>query len=78
MEGNEDDDLYGDLLTGHTEEGQGHYRAKAEEVCTHSSSAEHPTELRRLSGQQYSFLALAADKQAASYGGANAAITNPT
>lgn len=33
MEGNEDDDLYGDLLTGQTEEGQGHYRAEAEEVC---------------------------------------------
>lgn len=32
MEGNEDDDLYGDLLKGHTEEGQGHYRAEAEEV----------------------------------------------
>ena len=34
MEGNEDDDLYGDLITGHTEEGQGHYRAEAEEVCS--------------------------------------------
>ena len=33
MEGNEDDDLYGDLLTGQTEEGQGYYRAEAEEVC---------------------------------------------
>lgn len=32
MEGNEDDDLYGDLLKGHTEEGQGHYRAEAEEL----------------------------------------------
>lgn len=34
MEGNEDDDLYGDLLAGQTEEGQGHYRAEAEEVCS--------------------------------------------
>lgn len=34
MEGNEDDDLYGDLVTGHTEEGQGHYRAAAEELTS--------------------------------------------
>lgn len=32
MEGNDEDDLYGDLLTGQAEEGQGHYRAEAEEV----------------------------------------------
>lgn len=40
MEGNEDDDLYGDLLTGHTEEGQGHYRAKAEELTSKLQATE--------------------------------------
>ncbi len=32
MEVNDDTDLYGDLITGHAEEGQGHFRAEAEEV----------------------------------------------
>ena len=32
MDTNEDDDLYGDLITSQTLEGQGHYRAEAEEV----------------------------------------------
>ncbi|DBA76549.1 TPA: hypothetical protein ACH3X2_008605 [Trebouxia sp. C0005] len=32
MEVHDDTDLYGDLITGHTEEGQGHFRAEAEEL----------------------------------------------
>ncbi len=32
MDGNDDTDLYGDLITGQAEEGQGHFRAEAEEV----------------------------------------------
>ena len=53
MEGNDDDDLYGDLLTGQAEEGQGHYRAEAEEVCrlvVYSCVPENH-KLRRLPGR---------------------------
>ena len=32
MDNDDDTDLYGDLIKGHTEEGQGHYRAETEEV----------------------------------------------
>ena len=32
MENNDDTDLYGDLVPGNAEEGQGHFRAEAEEV----------------------------------------------
>lgn len=32
MEVNDETDLYGDLITGHAAEGQGHYRAETEEV----------------------------------------------
>ena len=32
MDSNDDTDLYGDLVTGGAEEGQGHLRAEAEEV----------------------------------------------
>lgn len=32
MEVNDETDLYGDLITGHAAEGQGHYRAETEEL----------------------------------------------